>query len=209
MALDPHLDRTMGLFEDVTKFLETRLEEFLRNNPHLELQALEDKLNDQEQESIKLLADLRLKEKNIQQQILDTAQEIQRWHERIAKAKAANRLDLAKPAEEREAALLHQGNQLWGQMELVKQRIQQTQDLYRQIQVRKQELKVKVAAAQKAAQQKVNQPSAQPSAQQPSSQGWNQYKTTSFSGAADPLEQSFQKWEMDEELDELKKQMGR
>ena len=30
----------MGVFDDVSRFLEDRLEEFLKNNPHLELQAL-------------------------------------------------------------------------------------------------------------------------------------------------------------------------
>ncbi len=52
----------MGLFEDLSRFLEDRLDEFLRENPHLELQALEDKLRDQEEEALRLLADLRLRE---------------------------------------------------------------------------------------------------------------------------------------------------
>ncbi|HEY9748351.1 MAG TPA: TIGR04376 family protein, partial [Allocoleopsis sp.] len=71
----------MGLFEDFSRFLETRLEEFLRNNPHLELQALEEQLREQEEEALRLMADLRLKEKQAQDNILATAQEIQRWHE--------------------------------------------------------------------------------------------------------------------------------
>lgn len=29
----------MGLFEDFSNFFETRLEEFLKDNPHLELQS--------------------------------------------------------------------------------------------------------------------------------------------------------------------------
>jgi uncharacterized protein (TIGR04376 family) len=70
----------MGLFEDFSKFLETRLEEFLRNNPHLELQALEEKLREQEAETIRLIADLRIREKKLEGEILATAQEIQRWH---------------------------------------------------------------------------------------------------------------------------------
>jgi uncharacterized protein (TIGR04376 family) len=140
----------MGVFEDFSTFLETRLEEFLRNNPHLELQALEEQLREQEQEAIKLLGDLRLREKRLQDEILATAQDVQRWHVRVEKAKAAQRMDLAQPAEEREAALLRQGNQLWGQMEMVKQRIQQTIDLQRQIQARRQEVKAKVAEAQAA-----------------------------------------------------------
>jgi uncharacterized protein (TIGR04376 family) len=182
----------MGIFEDFSKFLETRLEEFLRNNPHLELQALEEKLREQEDEAIRLIADLRRREKQLEAEILETAQEIQRWHIRIDKAKKAQRLDLAQPAEEREAALLRQGNQLWGQMEMLKTRIQQTGELQKQIQQRKQEVKVKVAEAQAA---RVS--------------AWNTRYQSTFSSPSDPLEQTFRRWETDAELDELKRQMGR
>jgi len=37
----------VGLFDDFSRFLESRLEEFLRNNPHLELALLE-QLREQE-----------------------------------------------------------------------------------------------------------------------------------------------------------------
>jgi uncharacterized protein (TIGR04376 family) len=197
----------MGLFEDFSNFLETRLEEFLRNNPHLELQALEEKLREQEEETIRLLANLRLREKQLQDEILATAQEIQRWHIRIEKAKNAQRLDLAKPAEEREAALLSQGNQLWGQMEVVKGRIKQTLDLQKQIQLRKQEVKVKVAEAQAARTASYQAEQAYQTEQAWQTAGWNQ----SFSAAnsADPLEQKFKHWETEEELEELKRQMKR
>ncbi|NJO43921.1 MAG: TIGR04376 family protein [Cyanobacteria bacterium CRU_2_1] len=192
----------MGVFEDFSTFLETRLEEFLRNNPHLELQALEEQLREQEEEAIRLLADLRMREKQLQAQILETAQEVQRWHVRIEKAKQAQRLDLMKPAEEREAALLRQGNQLWGQMEGVKAKIKQTIDLQRQFQVRKQEIKAKVAEAQAA---RSNYQSRQE--QQWQTTGWN--RGFGSSGAYDPLEQTFKQWETEEELNELKRQMGR
>jgi uncharacterized protein (TIGR04376 family) len=188
----------MGIFEDFSKFLETRLEEFLRNNPHLELQALEEKLREQEEETIRLIADLRLREKQLEAEILATAQEIQRWHIRIDKAKKAQRFDLSKPAEEREAALLRQGNQLWGQMEMLKTRIQQTGDLQKQIQLRKQEVKVKVAEAQAASTEQKRQTSA-----------WNTRYQSTFSSPSDPLEQTFRRWETDAELDELKRKMGR
>ncbi len=196
----------MGLFEDLSGFFESRLEEFLRNNPHLELQALADKLAEQEEEAIRLLGNLRLREKQLQDEILNTAQEIQRWHVRIEKAKNANRLDLVKPAEEREAALLRQGNQLWGQMELVKERIKQAIELQSQIKVRRQEIKVKLTEAEAAARATAQSEQFQTD-QQWQTIGWNQ--GFSSNTAADPLEQSFRRWEMDEELENLKRQMGR
>ena len=92
----------MGLFDDLSRFLENRLEEFLRNNPHLELEALLDG-REQEEETLKLIAELRLQEKRSQDEILSTAQEIQRWHIRVQKAKNARREDLATAAAARKA----------------------------------------------------------------------------------------------------------
>lgn len=197
----------MSVFDDVNKFLEDRLDEFLKNNPHLEMQALEDKLRDQEDEVIRLLADLRVKEKRLENEVLETAQDVQRWHERVEKAKNANRMDLAKPAEEREAALLRQGNQLWGQLEMVKQRIQQTYELQQQIQLKRKEVKAQVAQA--FAQRTAQSANAANNAaeQQWQTTGWNQGYSTPKS--ADPLEQAFRKWETDEELDQLKRNMGK
>lgn len=195
----------MSLFDDVSSFLEGRLDEFLRNNPHLELQGIEDQLRDQEEDIIRLLADLRTKEKRLQDDIMNTAQEVQRWHQRVEKAKNANRMDLAKPAEEREAALLRQGNQLWGQMESLKQRIQQTLELQKQIQLKRKEVRAKVteAYANRTA-QTFNQ-----AEQQWQTAGWNQ-GTAPFTGSsADPLEQAFRRWETDEELENLKRNMGK
>ncbi|MGA1625960.1 MAG: TIGR04376 family protein [Prochlorothrix sp.] len=140
----------MSLFDDFSQFLESRLDEFLRNNPHLELQALEEQLREQEADAQQLLREFQAKEKHLQDQILETAKEVQRWHLRIQKAQAAHRLDLVNAAQEREAALLRQGNQLWGQMKGVTARIQRTQELHQQIQVQRQEVARKAAEARKA-----------------------------------------------------------
>ncbi len=192
----------MGLFDDFSRFLEDRLDEFLRNNPQLELQALEEKLYEQEQETRRLLVDLRQREKQVESEILSTAQEIQRWHGRIEKAKAANRVDLAEPAQAHEASLLREGNQKWGQMEILKERIKQTEELQRKIQTRRQEVQVELKQAQT---QTVRPDQTD---QRWASSGWNQ----SFSytdKASDPLEQQFQKWETQQELEQMKRQMGK
>lgn len=55
----------VGLFDDLSQFLENRLEEFLRNNPHLELEALLEQLRKQEEDTLKLIADLQLPRKAI------------------------------------------------------------------------------------------------------------------------------------------------
>lgn len=57
----------MGVLEDITRFLETRVEEFIRNNPQLELQLLDDQLQQQEAEIIKLIAEYTKQEKLYQE----------------------------------------------------------------------------------------------------------------------------------------------
>lgn len=191
----------MGLFEDMSRFLETRLEEFMRNNPHLELQVLEEQLREQEEDTLKLILELQRKEKQLQDSILSTAQEIQLWHDRVSKAKSANREDLVRAAQEREASLLREGNQFWGQMQGVKERIEKAKDLYRQIQVRRREVKAKSVEAEAARAQTTTQTSWDT--------GWNKSYNRSFSSGADPLDQEFRRWEADEELERLKRNMKR
>lgn len=192
----------MGLFDDLSRFLEMRLEEFLRQHPQLELQALEEKLRDQEEETLRLITNLRQQQQQQEADILETAQEIQRWHLRTEKAQAAGRQDLAQAAQEREAALLRQGNQRWGQMEMLKERLEQTETLLQKIQIRRQEVQDQAVKAQAEA--------AARSAPEPTPtrdvSGWYQ---SGFTPEPDPLEEQFKRWEMDEELDQLKRSMGR
>ena len=199
----------MGLFEDFSRFFETRLEEFLRNNPHLELQALEEQLQEQEEETLRLVSSFRLREKQLKDSILETAQEVQRWHVRIQKAENAQRFDLVTPAKEREAQLLRQGNQLWGQMKGVQDRIQKTIELQQQIQTRRKEVKAKIAQAETARR-------ASQSQQRKQTPGWEQATASSggfynraYGAATDPLEETFQKWETEEELEQMKRDMGK
>ncbi|MBD2015564.1 TIGR04376 family protein [Microcoleus sp. FACHB-53] len=192
----------MGLFDDFNRFLEDRLEEFLRNNPHLELQALEEQLREQEEDSLRLIADLKQQQKNLQDEILAIAQDIQRWHERVEKAQSHGRQDLAQAAQEREATLLRQGNQRWGQMEGVKQRIQQSQELIRQIQTRRQEVRTKAKEVEAARASNQDQSKVE-------TFGWNQSSSRQSYNGPDPLDDQFRRWELQEELDQMKRNMGR
>lgn len=206
----------MSLFEDFSQFLESRLDEFLRNNPHLELQALEEQLREQEADAQQLLEQFKAKEKQLQDRILATAKDIQRWHLRIQKAQAAGRPDLVSAAQEREAALLRQGNQLWGQMKGVTARIQRTEELYRQIQGQRQEVARKAAEARKAADQATRssqtyQASAQASTTSApgATEAWDSPPSGNRDPLLDPLEEQFQKLETEAELENLKQRMGR
>jgi uncharacterized protein (TIGR04376 family) len=193
----------MGLFDDFNRFLEERLDEFMRNNPHLELMALEDKLQDQEEETLKIMTDLKRQETQVQDEILRLAQEIQQWHARIEKARAAGRMDLAEPAQEHEAALLRQGNQCWGQMEVIKERMRQTQELQAKIQARRKEVQAQINQVQ------ASRASAQAtsSATNWNTVGWNQGLNESSRNTQD-LEKKFQRWEAEQELEQMKRNMG-
>lgn len=190
----------MSLFDDLSRFLETRLDEFLRANPHLELRALEDQLRGQEEDALRLLGDLKRREKSLENSILETAKDIQQWHGRIEKAKKANRQDLVGPAQEREAALLREGNHLWGQMKSVKERIEQTKELRQRVKTKREEVKTKIAQA-------AAQASAQTRATSDwGTSGWNQTTYTANKGY-DPLDESFRRWEAEQELEDLKRKM--
>lgn len=191
----------MGLFDDINQFLEERLDEFLRNNPHLELQAIEEQLLEQEQDTRKLIAKLQLEEKILQDQILEIANSIQTWHSRISKAEAAKRQDLANAAREREAELLRQGNQVWGQMEGVKQRSVKAKELLQQVQQKRQEIK------NQSTQVKNDQNAKSYSSD---TVGWDRGANPSQSSrSADNLEAEFQKWELDAELEHMKRNMNK
>jgi len=193
----------VSLLDDLNQFLEARLDEFLRANPHLELQAMEEQLREQAADTRRLIAELEGQQQQLQASILQLAQDIKLWHQRIAKAEAAGRSDLAQAARDREASLLREGNQRWGQLDGAKQRLAQAQELLAQIEQRRQEVQAKAKAA------RAGQPP-------PSSSTGNAWSTSSSSGAnwsgyragADPLEDQFRRWEMDAEIAAMKREMG-
>ncbi len=192
----------MGIFEDFSQFLDARLEEYIRNNPHIELQALDDKLQQQEIEIERLLAEFRTKEKQSQDRILELAEDIKRWHQRVQRATEAGRTDLAEQAREREAALLKEGNQVWAQMELAKERLAQTQKLQAQVKERRREVRRKIDALPR------DKPRPEPQAATRKRFDWDTLRPPT-SSTDDELEREFQRWETEDELERLKRKMGR
>ena len=191
----------MGLIEDMKRFLESQIDDFLAKNPHLELQVIGEQLAQQETDTAQLIIDLQAQEKRTEQEILNTAQEIKNWYDRVQKATAAGRADLATAAQERVNALLPQGNQLWGKMQGLKERTAKAQELLQTIKTRRTEVKAKAA-------QSVRDRAATSASTNNSSWGSvNNY--TSASNFADPLEAQFLRWEADEELEHLKRNLGK
>lgn len=187
----------MGLIEEVKRFLELRLEDLIKQNPWIELHILDEKLEQQQVEVNKLIISFEQQEVELQKQILALAEDVSLWHRRAQKAQEANRTDLSQAAQEREASLLKEGNQLWAQMELVKQRSHQAEELLEQIKTRRQEVKQKIQALEQ---------SKQTASPKTDRFDWQNLKTP-LRDEEDPLEQQFRRWELDEELKELKRKM--
>ncbi len=191
----------MGLLEDMKRFLESQIDDFLSKNPHLELQVIEEQLAQQETDTVQLIVDLRSQERQIEQEILNTAQDIKNWYDRVQKATAAGRADLAQGAQDRVNALLPHGNQLWGKMQGLKERIVKAQELLQTIKNRRTEVKAK-AIADRAARERTETAIGNSS--------WGSVNNyTSSSNSADPLEAKFRQWEADEELQSLKRNLGK
>jgi uncharacterized protein (TIGR04376 family) len=190
----------MTLLEDMKRFLESQIDDFLSKNPHLELQVIEEQLAQQETDTVQLIVDLKLQEKQVEQEILKTAQEIQSWFNRVQKATSAGRSDLAIAAQERVNALLPQGNQLWGKMQGLKERTAKAKELLETIKSRRTEVKKKTAADRVARDRAATS----------STSSWGSVNNyTSDSNFADPLDAQFRRWEADEELETLKRNLSK
>lgn len=189
----------MTLLEDMKRFLESQIDDFLSKNPHLELQVIEEQLAQQETDTLQLIMDLQTNEKQVEQEILNTAQDIKNWYDRVQKATSAGRSDLALAAQERVNALLPQGNQLWGKMQGLKERKAKATELLQTIKSRRTEVKAKSAAAQ-VIRDRV--------ATNDSNRSWGSVNSyTSDSNFVDPLDAQFRRWEADEELETLKRNL--
>ena len=191
----------MALLEDMKRFLESQIDDFLSKNPHLELQVIEQQLAEQETDTVQLILDLQTQEKKVEQEILSTAQDIKSWFDRVQKATTAGRADLALAAQERVNALLPQGNQLWGKMKGLKERKAKATELLQTIKSRRIEVKAKSAAAQSARNQATTEST---------TSSWGSVNNyTQDSNFADPLDARFRQWEADEELESLKRNLSK
>ncbi len=181
----------MGIFDalgSLGQFIESKLDEFLRDHPELELQVLADQVDQQYAETLRLLQNSQAEEERYKKQILALAEEIKTWHGRVEKAKRVNRLDLAAQAQAVEDRLLQEGNRVWAAMKGAAQRQEEMRQLLAQIQSKREEIKLR--------QQEL----------------WRQSSRTSWQTAPSDeqklrdLEQAFAKLELDLELSALKNQ---
>jgi len=187
----------MGIFDalgGLGQFIESRLDEFLRDHPELELQVLADQVEQQFTETLRLLQSSQGEEERYKKEILALAEEIKTWHGRVEKAKRVNRPDLAAQAQEVENRLLQQGNGVWAAMKGAAQRQHEMRQLLVQIQSKREEIKLR---QQDLWRQQSATPRSSSSPQPPSPSDGQKLRD---------LEQAFAKLEMDLELEKLRHQ---
>lgn len=182
----------MGLFQDFSNFLESRLDEFLKSNPELNLTILEQEVKQQKKDTIKLIGSLDAQQKLLENKIVSLGKEISIWHSRIDKAKGAGRFDLAQAAEEKQASLLQKGNMAWQKMEDVKQKSLEAKKLLISLEEKERELNLKMEQVKK-----VNQ----------NYSSSNNFDSRYTYSSNDDLEAQFQQWEVEQELQQMKKNL--
>jgi len=182
----------MNFFEDFTKFLESRLDEFLQSNPQLNLTIIAQELKQEKLDNQKLILKNESDLKNIENKIFTIGKDIQVWHNRIEKAQQAGRLDLAQEAENREKSLLAEGALLWRKMEEIKEEITIKKELLASIHIKEKEINQKIEDLKKS---EYNQNNYSPNEQVRSSNNTNYY---------DDLEDKFKQWEIELELEKMK-----
>ena len=74
--------------------------------------------------------------------------------------------------------------------------------MYKQIQQRRKEVKAKAIEVEAQRHATRNEKPWE-------TQGWNQSSSYSFGQSADPLEEQFRRWETEDELERMKRNMGR
>lgn len=183
----------MSIFEDFTKFLETTLDDFLQSNPQLNLMIMAQEVKQQKQESFTLLKKFELEQKKIESDIIQLGQEIKIWCDRIEKAEKVGRYDLKAEAEERRNLLLTKGNNLWQTMEAVKQKIVVNKQLLISLDEKEKEINLKIE------QLKV--------ISQPNNEKSYNYSSPNQDRQYDYLDKKFQDWEVEMELEQMKKGM--
>jgi hercynine metabolism protein len=96
--------------------LEQQLAAFLAANPSQEALLEEQGARDRQARLVGQRRQLQRQAEQERQALLQLADEIQRWQERVAKARAAGATALAERAEAHQQGLMEQGRQRWQQL---------------------------------------------------------------------------------------------
>lgn len=137
----------MHWWDELEATLSAKLDEFLQAHPDVAARLEAETLSEQETQTRRLLQQLQRERQDLEQKIRSTAQDIRLWRERQQLAEQAKRPDLVAAAQQRQQALMAQGNQYWAQLRVNQKRLQQTEALLRQIQNQRRQVKTPTGKA--------------------------------------------------------------
>ena len=103
----------MSWLDELEARLEQQLEVFLRANPAQEVLLEEQEARDRQARLVGQRRQLQQQAEQERQALLQLADEIRRWQERVVKARAAGATALAERAEAHQQGLMEQGRQRW------------------------------------------------------------------------------------------------
>ena len=103
----------MSWLEELEARLEQQLEGFLQANPAQEALLEEQGARDRQARLVGQRRQLQRQAEQERQALLQLADEIRRWQERVIKARAAGATTLAERAEAHQQGLMEQGRQRW------------------------------------------------------------------------------------------------
>ncbi|MEY4298056.1 MAG: hypothetical protein RLZZ423_1235 [Cyanobacteriota bacterium] len=100
-------------FDQLEARLEQQLEAFLRANPAQEALLQEQEQQDRDRQRRERRLALQQQAEGLRAELLELAAEINRWQQRVGRARQAGAEELAAKAEAHRAALMEQGRQRW------------------------------------------------------------------------------------------------
>ena len=106
----------MSWLDELEARLEQQLEGFLRANPAQEALLEEQGARDRQATLVGQRRQLQRQAEQERQALLQLADEIRRWQERVVKARAAGATALTERAEAHQQGLMEQGRQRWQQL---------------------------------------------------------------------------------------------
>lgn len=181
----------MGIFDDFLNFLESSIDEFLQKNPELNLSLLAQEIKQEKRDTLQLISQLEAQEKQVESQILATAEDIKKWADREEKARNLQRYDLAQEAAQVKNQLLEKGSYLWQEMTKLRDRIAENKRKLISLEDKEREVNLKLEELRR---EKARE-----------SEGFYERKFEDKSYYE--IEQKFRNWEIEMELEEMKKKM--
>ncbi|HIK37230.1 MAG: TIGR04376 family protein [Geminocystis sp.] len=182
----------MGILDDFLNFLENSIEDFLQKNPELNLNILAQEIKQEKRDTLELISQLENQEKQVESQILATAEDIKKWAQREEKARNLQRYDLAQDAAQVKYQLLEKGSYLWQEMTKLKEKIAESKRKLASLEKKEMEVNLKLEEIRR---EKARETGVF-------------YERKVEGKSYHDIEQKFRNWEIEMELEEMKKKMG-